>query len=86
MAGLPRRLFMPYGVDARGPSVVCESVDVSSPVTLHFSHITDYVYEFFPLPDPDVALSVLVCDVEHTSFHFANSTVFVGHTVPTLLP
>ena len=26
--------------------------------------------ETCPLPDPDVGLSVLVCDVEHTSFHF----------------
>ena len=23
-----------------------------------------------PLSDPDVGLSILVCDVEHTSFHF----------------
>ena len=41
---------------------------MSCPTTLHFSHITDYVYDFYPLPDPDVALSVLVCDVEHTYF------------------
>ena len=26
--------------------------------------------EFCPLPDPDGGLSILVCDVEHTSFHF----------------
>ena len=75
--------------DARGPSVVCEAVDVSSPITLHFSHITAvYVCDLCPLPGPDVALSFLVCDVEHTYFHFANYTVFVWHTVslPTLLP
>ena len=36
----------------------------------HFSHIADYIYDFCPLPDPDVGLSILVCDVEHTSFHF----------------
>ena len=54
---------------------------MSSPITLHFSHITDYVYDLCHLPGPDVALSVLACDVEHTSFHFANHTVFVWHTV-----
>ena len=26
--------------------------------------------DFCPLPDPDVYLSIFVCDVEHTSFHF----------------
>ena len=67
--------------DARGPSAVCEAVDVSSHITLHFSHITDYVCDLCPLPGPDVALAVLVCDVEHTYFHFANYTVFVWHTV-----
>ena len=36
----------------------------------HFSHIADYIYDFCPLPDPDVGLSILLCDVEHTSFHF----------------
>ena len=30
----------------------------------------DYVYDFCPLPDPDVGLSIFICDVEHTSFHF----------------
>ena len=33
----------------------------------NFSHTADYIC---PLPDPDVGLSTLVCDVEHTSFHF----------------
>ena len=28
------------------------------------------IYYLCPLPDPDVGLSILVCDVEHTSFHF----------------
>ena len=37
---------------------------------LNFSHIADYVYGFCPLPDPDVGLSIFVCDVEHTSFQF----------------
>ena len=38
------------------------------PEQFHFSHIADYIYDFCPLPDPDVGLSILVCDVEHTSF------------------
>ena len=46
---------------------------------LHFSHITDYVYDFCPLPDPDVGLSVPVCDGElYTTFDFGlGSTKFV---------
>ena len=40
------------------------------PVPFHFSHIADYVYDFCPLPDPEVGVSIIVCDVEHTSFHF----------------
>ena len=40
------------------------------PGPFHFSHRVDYIYEFCPLPDPDVGPSIFVCDVEHTSFHF----------------
>ena len=40
------------------------------PGPFHFSHIADYFYHFCPLPDPDVGLYILVCDVDHTSFHF----------------
>ena len=40
------------------------------PGPFHFSHSVDYIYDLCPLPDPDVGLSILVCDVEHTSFHF----------------
>ena len=40
------------------------------PGPLHFSYSFDYIYDFYPLPDPDVGLSVFVCDVGHTSFHF----------------
>ena len=36
----------------------------------NFSHIADYIYDFCSLPDPDVGLSIRVCYVEHTSFHF----------------
>ena len=40
------------------------------PGPFHFSYSVDYIYDFCPLPDPDVGLSIVVCDVEHTSFHF----------------
>ena len=40
------------------------------PGPFHFSHIADYIYDFCLLPDPDVGLSIFVCNVEHTSFHF----------------
>ena len=52
------------------PSVVFEAVDMPCPGPFHLSHSVDYIYEFCPLPDPDVGLSIFVCDVEHTSFHF----------------
>ena len=35
-----------------------------------FSFSGDYIYDFCPLPDPDVGLSIFICDVEPTSFHF----------------
>ena len=56
--------------DTRGPSVIFEAVDMPCSGTFHFCHIADYIYDFCPLPDPDVAISILVFDVEHTSFHF----------------
>ena len=43
------------------------------PGPFHLSHIADYIYDFCLLPDPDVGLSILVCDVEHTNFHFGLS-------------
>ena len=36
------------------------------PGPFHCSHSVDYIYDFCPLPDPDVGLSILVCDVEHS--------------------
>ena len=56
--------------DARGPSVFFEAVDMPCPGPFHFSHSVDYIYEFCPLPNPDVGPSIFVCDVEHTSVHF----------------
>ena len=73
LAGLPCRIFLslwsPSG-DTRGPSVVFETVDMSCPGPFHFSHSVHYIYDFCPLPDPDVGPSIFVSDVEHTSFHF----------------
>ena len=31
-----------------------------------FYHSVHYIYDFCPLPDPDVGPSIFVCDVEHT--------------------
>ena len=55
-------IWSPSG-DARGPSVVFEAVDMPCPGPFHFSHSVDYIYEFCPLPNPDVG-PISVCDVE----------------------
>ena len=60
-------IWSPSG-EARGPSVVFEADDIPYPGPFHFYHSVDYIYEFCPLPDPDVGPSIFVCDVEHTSF------------------
>ena len=55
-----------------GPSVVCGWYDLLRTISF-FSQcwiIVDYIYDFCPLPDPDVGFSIFVCVVEHTSFHF----------------
>ena len=72
LAGLPCRVFLPWPPcgDTQGPSVVFEAVDVPFPGPFHMSHIADYIYDFCLLPDSDVGLYILVCEVEHTSFHF----------------
>ena len=73
LAGLPLSSFLviwsPSG-NTRGPSVVFEAADMPCLIPFHFSHIADYIYDFCLLPDPDVGLSILVCDVEHSSFRF----------------
>ena len=64
-------IWSPSG-DRRGPLVIFEAVDVPCSGPFHFSHIADYIYDFCPLPDPDVGLlsvyvmlsillSILVC-------------------------
>ena len=40
------------------------------PGPFNFSYSVDYIDDFCPLPDPDVGVSIFVCNVEHTSFHF----------------
>ena len=67
-------IWSPSG-DARGPSVVFEAFNMPCPGPFHFSHSVDYIYEFCPLPLPDVGPSIFVCDVEHTSFHFGRKFV-----------
>ena len=64
-------VIWPPNGDTRGPSVVFEAGDMLCPgpfriITLLIISID----EFRPLPDPNVGLSILVCDVEHASFHF----------------
>ena len=49
-------IWSPTG-DTRGPSVVFEAVDMPCPGPFHFSYSVDYIYDFCPLPDPDVGLS-----------------------------
>ena len=49
--------------DTRGRSVDFVVVGVPSLEPHHLSHITDYIFDFCPLPDPDVGISVIVCDV-----------------------
>ena len=62
-------IWSPSG-GTRGPPVVFEAVGMPCPGQFHCSHSVHYIYEFCPLPDPDVGPSNCVCDVEHTSFHF----------------
>ena len=57
-------IWSPSG-GTRGPSV-----DMPCPGPFHFSHSVHYIYDFCPLPDPDVGPSIFVCDVEHTSFFY----------------
>ena len=41
------------------------------PARDHFIFLSvDYISDFCPFPDTDVGLSMLVYDIEHTSFHF----------------
>ena len=54
------------------------------PGPFHFSHRVDYIYEFCPLPNPDVGPSIFVCDVEHTSFHFQFSILIINKVMPEI--
>ena len=65
LAGLPCRLFVSYGLQ-----VVTREVH-RLPLRRLICPAQDHdLYDFCPLLDPDVGLSIFVCDVEHTSFHF----------------
>ena len=72
VASLPCHLFLSYGLQ-----VVTLEVHLSClrrllcPAHDHFIFLTLLIISYFcHLPDPDVGLSILVCDIEHTSFHF----------------
>ena len=72
LAGFPCRIFLSYGLQ-----VVTREVHRSSlrrlicPAHDHFIFLcVAYIYDFCPLPEPDVDLSIFVCDDEHISFHF----------------
>ena len=43
---------------------------IALPRTISFVYSVDYIYDFCPLPDPDVGIYIFVRDVEHTSFYF----------------
>ena len=71
LAGLPCRLFLSYGLQVVTREVHRLSLRrLICPAQDHFSHSVHYIYDFCPLPDPDVGPSIFVCDVEHTSLHF----------------
>ena len=48
------RIFLSYGLE------MVEAVDMLCPGSFHFSHIADYIYDFCPLPDPDVGQFISV--------------------------
>ena len=53
-------------------NVVCEAVDVPCSARNHIIVLTLLIIsDCYPLPDPYVCLSILVCDIEHTSVHFS---------------
>ena len=74
LAGLPCRLFLSYGLQVVTREVhrsclrrlICPAQDHLIFLIVYITHI----YDFCPLPDPDVGPSIFVCDLEHTSFHF----------------
>ena len=57
-----------YGLREVHRSSLFEAFYVPCPGPFHCSHIA-VISVICPLPDQDVGLRILVCDVEHTSFH-----------------
>ena len=70
------------GGDTRGSSVVIEAVDLPCPGPLSFS---DHVRVSCSLSDPVVGPSVLLCHVEHTSFHFGMRLCSVQVSAPHVI-
>ena len=52
-------ILSPCG-NTRGPSVVFEAGDMPCPGPFHFSYTVDCIYDFCPLPDSDVGLSIFI--------------------------
>ena len=75
LADLPCRFFLPRCLQVVTREVhrssfrrlVCPAQDYLSFLTLQI------ICDLCPLPDPDARISILVCDVEHTAFHFGLS-------------
>ena len=73
LAALPCRIFLSYGVQMVTREVHRSSLrQLICPAQDHFICLTLLMISITlcPLPDTDVGISILVCDVEHTSFHF----------------
>ena len=73
LTALPCRLFLSHCLQVVTREVHRLSLRrLICPAQDHFIFLTVYIiiYEFYPLPDPDVGPSIFVCDVQHTSFHF----------------
>ena len=87
LAGLPCRLFLSY----YGLQVVTRDVHRSyrrliCPAQDHLIFLTllsIWIYDLpvCSLPDSDVGLSIFVCDVEHTSFHFGLCSIMLIRTI-----
>ena len=69
-AGLLRNLFLPYGLQMVMRFVVFESADVSCPRPLHSSGCFYHVCDSCLCSHTGVCLSVMVCYIKHTPFHF----------------
>ena len=88
LGGLPCRILLSYCLqvvtrEVHRPSLrrlICPAQD-----HFIFSYSGDYIYDLCPLLDPDVGLSVVVCDIEHTYFHIGMCLVSVHVSAPHVI-